>query len=148
MHIDGVLEVLEAAARANLALAGDDPDIDAAASALMASLRPALRDAAMELAGQAAEEVRAQLPGYQVDVILADGEPSLRVAEKGVRVDTGPGEDFDARITLRLPPSIKALVEQAASDSGDSVNSWLVKTLAARSRRTRSGRQVSETFEL
>ncbi len=38
--------------------------------------------------------------------------------------------EFGARITLRLPDSIKDIVERAASDSGDSVNAWVVKTLA------------------
>ena len=60
-----------------------------------------------------------------------------------------PEEDFDARITLRLPPSIKDIVERAASDSGDSVNTWVVKTLAGRAHSNRpSRRRVAETFDL
>ena len=37
---------------------------------------------------------------------------------------------FTARITLRLPDSLKASVEEAASRDGVSVNAWIVKALA------------------
>ena len=35
----------------------------------------------MEIAEQAAAEVRAQLPEQTVDVVLSDGDPTLRVGE-------------------------------------------------------------------
>jgi hypothetical protein len=111
-------------------------------------LRPALREAALELANQAAEEVRAQLGGHRVDLTLVDGEPSIRVTSDEATL-TAPEEDFDARITLRLPPSIKEIIEQAASEAGDSVNSWVVKALAGRAGASRSHRRrVNETFEI
>jgi predicted HicB family RNase H-like nuclease len=41
-----------------------------------------------------------------------------------------PGEDSGARITLRLPESLKAQVEAAAARDGVSVNSWIISALA------------------
>lgn len=102
----------------------------------------------MELANQAVDEVRAQLPGHRVDLVMADGEPQIRISAD--EATTPPVEgDFDARITLRLPPAIKDIIERAASDSGDSVNSWVVKTLAGRAHGPRSSRRrINETLDL
>ena len=149
MQTSAVLHNLEASVEAQLALAGaSDPGVETVGRAMLAALRPALREAAFELANQAAEEVRAQLPGHRVDLNVTEGEPSLRITAEETAMHS-PEEDFDARITLRLPPSIKDIVERAASDSGDSVNTWVVKTLAGRAHTNRSGRRrISETFDL
>jgi predicted HicB family RNase H-like nuclease len=50
-------------------------------------------------------------------------------------------EAFSARITLRLPESLKQRVESAAAREGASVNTWLVQALqrAVESRRPSSG---------
>lgn len=149
MQTSAVLHNLEASVEAQLALAGSsDPGVETVGRAMLAALRPALREAAFELANQAAEEVRAQLPGHRVDLNVTEGEPTLRITAEETTMHS-PEEDFDARITLRLPPSIKDIVERAASDSGDSVNTWVVKALAGRAHNNRSGRRrVSETFDL
>ena len=42
-----------------------------------------------------------------------------------------PDEDGTARLTLRLPESLKARAEAAAAASGLSVNAWLVRAVAA-----------------
>ena len=39
-------------------------------------------------------------------------------------------DGLTARITLRLPDSLKGSVEEAASREGVSVNTWIVKALA------------------
>ena len=45
--------------------------------------------------------------------------------------DTGAvGEELSARITLRLPESLKAAVEKAADREGVSTNTWLVRAIA------------------
>jgi hypothetical protein len=149
MQTSAVLHTLEASVEAQLALAGSsDPAVENMGRAMLLALRPALKEAAFELANQAAEEVRAQLPGHRVDLTLTEGEPNLRITAEESSMNA-PEEDFDARITLRLPPSIKDIVERAASDSGDSVNAWVVKALAGRAHSNRSGRRrVSETFDL
>jgi predicted HicB family RNase H-like nuclease len=122
---------LEAAVERQLLMAGGQPEIEAAAAALLGVLEPALREAALELAGQAAAEVAAQLPGHQVDVVVVDGEPELRVRSEGDEsAATGSSEPLDARITLRLPPQLKELIESSALERGESVNSWLVRSLS------------------
>jgi hypothetical protein len=40
------------------------------------------------------------------------------------------GEDLSARISLRLPESLKSTVEKAAEREGISVNTWLVRAIA------------------
>jgi HicB family len=150
MQTSAILHNLESALDSQLALAGADPNLEAAGRAILAALRPALKEAAFELAGQAAEEVRAQVSGHRVDLTVVDGEPTIRITpEEQQHVAPSVEEDFDARITLRLPPSIKEIVEQAASESGDSVNSWVVKALSRRISVSRpSNRRVNETFEI
>jgi hypothetical protein len=149
MQTTAVLHNLESALEAQLALyGGADPALESTTRALLAALRPALREAALELANQAAEEVRAQLPGFRVDLVISEGEPSLRITQEEGTTAPVAG-DFDARLTLRLPPSIKDIVERAASEQGDSVNSWVVKALAGKAHTSRSSRRrVSETFEI
>lgn len=148
MEVGPILTGVEAAVSTQLAAGGADPAVEAAASSLLAALEPALRRAALELAQQAAEEVAAQLPGYQVDVVLADGEPTLRIHEES-DVPAAQADDYEARITLRVPAALKGLVEEAAGETGDSVNSWVVKALSSRARRRRRrGRRVSGTFDL
>lgn len=140
MDLTTSLTRVEAALTAQLALLGGEPAFGASAEALYAVLEPAFRQLGMDLAQQAAAEVAAQLPDHDVHVVLADGEPSLRV-RTGEATDPPPTDDFDARVTLRLPESLKQLIEEQADHAGDSVNSWVVKTLATRSRRTGSAPQ-------
>ena len=149
MHLAPVLTTVEAAVSTQLAVAGADPTMEAAASQLLAALEPALRQVGMELAQQAAEEIGAQLGDRTVDVILVDGEPQLRVSQPSDVDSSTLEEDFDARITLRLPPSLKGLVETAADETGDSVNTWVVKTLTSGARKsTKVGRSVRGSFDL
>lgn len=137
---------LESAIERQLLVAGGQPEVEAAAEALLGVLEPALRDAALDLAAQAAAEVAGQLPDHEIDVVVVDGEPELRVrGDAGETITIGSGEPLDARITLRLPPQLKDLIERAADERGESVNSWLVRSLSGvtttSSRRT--GRKVS-----
>lgn len=149
MHLAPVLTTVEAAVSTQLAVAGADATMEAAASQLLAALEPALRQVGLELAQQAAEEVSAQLGDRTVEVVLADGEPQLRVSQPSVADSSTLEEEFDARITLRLPPSLKGLVETAADETGDSVNTWVVKTLTTGARKsTKVARSVRGSFDL
>jgi tRNA(Ser,Leu) C12 N-acetylase TAN1 len=143
-----VLTRLIAGINSQLALAGGDPDMDSAVQLLVEALAPAFRQAVLELAEQAAAEVSAQLPDRRVEVVLGDGEPHLRVVEEAANTELR-SEDYEARLTLRLPPSLKELVEQAAELAGESVNSWVVESLSSRTRRAgRGGRRVVGSFDL
>jgi hypothetical protein len=130
MHLDGLLAELEGSVRSQIALAGGDPGVEAAANALMGALRPALQQAAFSLAEQAALEVNAQLTDQRVDVVLADGEPVLKVTDDTSTPTASSDQDLSARITVRIPESIKALVEDAADGSGASVNQFVVDALS------------------
>jgi len=148
VHVQPVINDLVAALRNQRGLASDDPSLDAAVSALVEALGPALRLAAMEFAQQAAVEVGAQLVDRTVDVLVVDGDPALRVSEPSSAAEP-PTAEFDARITLRLPPSLKNLIEQSASVDGESVNGWVVDALNKRARRSPDvGRRVTDGFDL
>ncbi len=150
MHVQPVLNSLRASLVSSGSLGGPDPTIDAAISQVLDALGPALRVAAIELAEQAAGEVRAQLPEHMVDVVLADGDPTLRISEGATPpAEKPPLEDLDARITLRLPPSLKALIERAADSTGESINAWVVEALGKRARTSRKpGQHYSQSFDL
>ena len=149
MHLQPILTSIEAAVSVQLAVAGGDPVMEEASSRFLAALEPALRQAGLDLAQQAAVEISAQLGDRTVEVVVIDGDPSLRVRSAGESEDSVGDEDFDARLTLRLPPSLKGLVEEAAGDQGDSVNTWVVRTLNSGIRRSaKVGRRVTGSFDL
>lgn len=148
MQIRPLINAVEATLVSQASVASNDPAVEAAVAQLVAALGPALHVAAMEIAEQAAAEVRAQLPEHTVDVILSDGDPALRVAETPRAAEHRPTEDLDARITLRLPPKLKQLIEDAAQTNGDSVNSWVVEALGKRANQKGRGKHYNESFDL
>ncbi len=145
MQTDIILDAMDAAVENQLAIGAGSDAFEEAAAALMTALRPALRQAALHLAEQAAAEVGAQLAGYSVAVVLEDGEPSLLVREDAAARPV-QSEDLAARITLRLPDSLKDELEAAAGEAGDSVNAFVVKALSTRAAR-RASRRITDTFE-
>ena len=81
---------------------------------------------------QAALELSEQLPNGNVDVRVAGQDPQfVFVASEPAEAYSAPlvGDDEQARITLRLPESLKAAIEGAAAADGVSVNNWLVRAL-------------------
>ena len=141
MDIESLTGQVKAVVAGQLALASDDPAVDAAGESILAALDPALKQMGAALAEQAAAEVAAQLTDHAIDVVLRDGEPYL-VARSTVESVTISHDDLGARITVRLPEDLKGDLENAASDTGDSVNTFVVKAIArktkARSRRSRT----------
>jgi hypothetical protein len=139
---------LQASLEQQVALAGGDPAVEAAGRALLAAAQPAVRSLAFDLAEQAAAEVRAQLPGQRVEVVLEEGEPVLRVRPQEGAPAASADEAADARVTLRLSPRLKQLIEEAAADQGESLNAWLVRTLSATGTQYRGrGRRVEGMIE-
>ena len=137
---------LQGAIEQQVLVAGGDPEVEAASRALLSALEPAVRQLAYDLAEQAAAEVSGQLGGYDVDVVLASGEPSIRVRARD-SVEAPAGESLDARITLRLPPTLKELIESAAEERGESLNSWLVKTISIKADTRAKSRMIQGTIE-
>jgi predicted HicB family RNase H-like nuclease len=91
-------------------------------SSLARRLQDALAEAALELSGQR--------PEGRVELRVAGGDSELvYVEDPQAEPAPVPDEDYGARITLRLPESLKSRIESSATASGVSVNTWLVRAL-------------------
>lgn len=112
---------------------------------LAASLEAAAHLWLIEVAGQAAGEVTAQLPDGHVEVRLSGRDPELVYVADPEPEAAASSDDYAARITLRLPESLKTQVEQWAAAEGVSVNTWLVRTIArgGQSPRRAPGRRLT-----
>ena len=134
-YVEGLRRDLLAAAEAGGA------DAAAAAERLTFALDPAARLALMEAISQAAAEITAELPAGGVDVRLEGRELAFTVHTPTPMAPPTPPpppaavEETDegglARITLRIPESVKARAEEKAAQAGDSLNTWLVKVVRA-----------------
>jgi hypothetical protein len=84
----------------------------------------------LDLLGEAALDVNAQLPAGHVEVRLAGRDPELVFVSDPEPPDPqAPSDDQSARITLRLAEALKAAVEAAADREGISTNAWIVRAL-------------------
>ncbi|MGZ4494527.1 MAG: toxin-antitoxin system HicB family antitoxin [Nocardioides sp.] len=148
-YVDSLRHDLAAAAEAGGA------EAKAAAERLALALDPAVRLALMDALSQAAAEITAELPAGSVDVRLRGREPQFVVdvptqpfaaqTHEGVPTPPAPptsptpeeAEEDDgstARITLRLPESVKYKAEELAAKGGHSLNSWIVNVVRAATR--------------
>jgi hypothetical protein len=148
VQIRPVINAIEATLISQANVAGSDPAVEAAVTQLATALGPALQVAAMGNGEQAAAQVRAQRPEHTVDVVLTDGDPALRIGDAPRVAEPRQVEDLDARITLRLPPKLKQLIEEAAQTNGDSVNTWVVDALGKRAGQKGRGKRFDESFDL
>ncbi len=126
-HLDALRDDLERVA--SLA----DDSVAETARRLTTALEASVRVRLLDVLSEAAAELSAMLEGGHVEVRIAGGDPDLVYHDDEVdepRPTAEPGEEFAARITLRLPESLKAQVEAAAARDGVSVNSWIVAALA------------------
>ena len=125
-HLHAIQEDLAAAA----ALAADEPTAEAARR-LSQALGSSLHLRLLDIVSEAAAELSAVVPG-RVDVRLAGRDPDLVYVEEDVEPrPAAAGDDaLSARITLRLPESLKLQIEVAASGENTSVNSWIIRARA------------------
>jgi hypothetical protein len=115
---------------AAVAAVGDD-ETAAAAERLIQAIRGSAGLRLLDALGQAALEVSDQLPAGHVEVRLSGQDPTLvYVGETQAEPESAPDDGLTARITLRLPETLKASIEAAAAREGISVNSWLVRALS------------------
>ena len=116
---------------ASVAALGGDAVADAA-ERLIQALRGSARLRLMETLGEAALEISAQLPEGHVEVRLVGPDPELVYvpAEPAEAPTAAPEDGLTARITLRLPDSLKRDLETAATMAGISLNAWLVRALS------------------
>jgi hypothetical protein len=111
----------------------------AAAQRLAQALDPASRLALMEAVSQAASEITAEMPAGSVDVRLNGRELDFVVEAPTPTAEAPPppppaADDADddgavARVTLRIPESVKARAEELAARHGHSLNTWLVNVV-------------------
>lgn len=93
-------------------------------------LSSTLRLKLLDLLSQAAVELSSKLPSGHVEVRLAGQEPELVFVDSATDAAGAAGEELSARISLRLPESLKSAVEKAAAREGVSTNAWLVRAIA------------------
>src|SRR3954452_19701158 len=137
------------------------PEARAAADRLALALDPAVRLMLMDALSQAAAEITSELPSGAIDVRLRGREPQFVVdvptapmpsaptpptaptAPTAPAAPAAPGDDAEdaeaeedsvARITLRIPESVKYKAEELAAKSGHSLNSWIVNVVRSATR--------------
>jgi hypothetical protein len=121
------------------AAANGADDIRAAAERLAAGLDAATRLVLLDALSAAAGEITRDLAPGSVDVRLRGREVEFVVTQAATEADGdehhGSTVDLDdastSRTTLRLPDALKARVDDAAAADGLSVNTWLVRAIAA-----------------
>ena len=129
MQIDGYVQALREDL-ARVAAVGDESTARAA-ELLAVALESALGRRLLEALGEAALELSGQLEDGRVEVRFAGGDPELVLVRDEEATAAEPADEaFTARISLRLPESLKARLEAAATRDGVSVNTWLVQVLA------------------
>ena len=129
MQIDGYVQALREDL-ARIAAVGDESTARAA-ELLAVALESAIGRRLLEALGEAALELNGQLDDGRVEVRFAGGDPELVLVRDEEAAPVEPvDEAFTARITLRLPESLKARLEAAAAREGVSVNTWLVQVLS------------------
>lgn len=133
------------------------PEAGVAAERLVSALDSAVRLTLIEVLSDAADELTREIDPGVVEVRIRAREPEFVVSMPRRRFvgppGTGPGfppgpprpprapgpppppeapgDEGTARMTLRLPETLKSRIEEAAGSSGVSVNAWLVRALNA-----------------
>jgi hypothetical protein len=144
------------------AAAPGGPEVAGAAELLAGSIEASARLALLEALSDAAAEITTKLSTATVEVRLRGREAQFVVTEQPAAeraqepapvAPAGAVADGDvARITLRLPESLKEAVERSSAAEGISVNAWLVRAitqivtqgqLAPATPPTRTGRRIS-----
>jgi hypothetical protein len=129
MQIDGYVQALREDL-ARVAAVGDESTARAA-ELLAVALESSLGRRLQEALAEAALELSAQLDEGRVEVRVAGGDPELVYVNEAAPVQAEATEEAStARITLRLPESLKSRLEAAAATSGLSVNTWLVQAIS------------------
>jgi HicB family len=135
MQIDGLIQALREDL-VRVAALGDETT-SRAADLLSIAIEASLGRRIQDVLAQAALELNDQLESAHVEVRIAGHDLQLVLVREDGTTPEPVDEALSARITLRLPESLKERVESAATREGASVNTWLVQALqrAVESRR-------------
>lgn len=143
MEISSYVDDLQRRLAAAAEMGGDDAR--ELAQRLTTPLDAAVRLVLLEALSSAAGEISAELAPGSVDIRLRGRDPEFvvtspgRVVEPSAPALSAPSapvpadveEGSTTRTTLRLPDHLKTRVETAAARDGISVNTWLVRAVAA-----------------
>jgi predicted DNA binding CopG/RHH family protein len=129
MQIEGHIQALREDL-VRVAALGDEAT-SRAADLLSVAIEASLARRIQDVLAEAALELNAHLEaeGAHVEVRIAGRDPELVLVREDGSVPEPVDEAFSARITLRLPESLKQRIESAAGREGASVNTWLVQAL-------------------
>ena len=146
MQTAAFIEALQSDLR-ELAALGDERTA-AAADRLAGAIQAAAGLRLLDAVTEAALEISLQLPRGHVEVRVSGRDPQLVYVEDQGEEERPAEDGLAARITLRLPDSLKAAIEAAAEQEGASVNSWLVRALqravsGGGGRAHRSGKRIT-----
>ncbi len=105
----------------------------------------------LEALSDATAEITAKLPAGSVELRLRGRDVQFVVSDAGppppAAAPPPPEPEGDiTRITLRLPETLKDLVEAAASAASISVNAWLVRAVTAAVAGPPPGRESGRRF--
>lgn len=109
-------------------------DTRAIAERMAASLDSATRLVLLDALSAAVGEITRDLAPGSVDLRLRGREVEFVVSQAQVEVEELPldlDDTSSSRTTLRLPDALKVKVDEAAAADGLSVNTWLVRAVAA-----------------
>ncbi len=139
------------------AAANGADDTRAAAERLASGLDAATRLVLLDALSTAAGEITRDLAPGSVDVRLRGREIEFVVTQASTDADSDDPSpavvDLDdastSRTTLRLPDALKVRVDEAAAADGLSVNTWLVRAIAAalQPKQRRSAQRTLRTGE-
>lgn len=117
------------------AAAGGSDQIREAADRLALAVDPALRLTLMEVLSEAAAEITSGMRAGSVETRLAGRDIEFVVEQSAPEPQPAPAAEEPAdegdlaRITLRIPESIKARAEELAAKGNSSLNTWIVGVL-------------------
>jgi hypothetical protein len=136
MELSDYVEKLRGELTSITRFAGED--VARAAELLTGTLESSVRLTLLDVLSAAAADITARLGDTAVEVRLADGEPTFVVLtapedegyQEPAQAAGADAEAGTARLTLRLPDTLKARIETAAAGDGTSVNTWLVRAIS------------------
>lgn len=128
MQIEGYVQALREDL-VRIAAVGDESTARAA-ELIAVALESSVGRRLQEALGEAALELSSQLDSGRIEVRVAGGDPELVYIADDEAPSEQADEAFTARITLRLPESLKNRIETLAASHGLSVNTLIVQVLA------------------
>ncbi len=108
------------------------PDLEGAVERLADPFELALRARLLEVISLLTAELNVEIPDGRVEMRL-DVDSVLLTFVPDKETVREAQQELDARVTLRMPESLKSRMESAAAADSVSVNTWLLRLIERRS---------------